>query len=54
MGAAQGIILYDTELRYQLFNPFMERLTGSVWMRFWVAWRWRFFRDFEPVGLKTS
>jgi len=29
MGAAQGIILYDTELRYQLFNPFMERLTGK-------------------------
>jgi formate hydrogenlyase transcriptional activator len=29
MGAAQGIILYDTDLRYQLFNPFMERLTGK-------------------------
>ena len=29
MGAAQGIILYDAELRYQLFNPFMERLTGK-------------------------
>ena len=29
MGAAQGIILYDSELRYQLFNPFMERLTGK-------------------------
>ena len=29
MGAAQGIILYDTELRYQLFNPFMEQLTGK-------------------------
>jgi len=29
MSAAQGIILYDTELRYQLFNPFMERLTGK-------------------------
>jgi formate hydrogenlyase transcriptional activator len=28
-GAAEGIILYDTELRYQLFNPFMERLTGK-------------------------
>lgn len=27
-GAAEGIIVYDTELRYQLFNPFMERLTG--------------------------
>ena len=30
MGAAQGIILYDNELRYQLFNPFMERLTGKT------------------------
>jgi formate hydrogenlyase transcriptional activator len=27
-GAAEGIVLYDSELRYQLFNPFMERLTG--------------------------
>jgi PAS domain S-box-containing protein len=27
-GAAEGIILYDRALRYQLFNPFMERLTG--------------------------
>jgi len=26
-GAAEGIIRYDSELRYQLFNPFMERLT---------------------------
>jgi PAS domain S-box-containing protein len=29
-GAAEGIILYDRELRYQLFNPFMERLTGKT------------------------
>jgi formate hydrogenlyase transcriptional activator len=29
-GAAEGIILYDRELRYQLFNPFMERLTGKA------------------------
>lgn len=28
-GAAEGIVLYDSELRYQLFNPFMERLTGK-------------------------
>jgi formate hydrogenlyase transcriptional activator len=28
-GAAEGIILYDRYLRYQLFNPFMERLTGK-------------------------
>jgi formate hydrogenlyase transcriptional activator len=27
-GAAVGIIRYDSELRYQLFNPFMEQLTG--------------------------
>jgi PAS domain S-box-containing protein len=27
--AAEGIIFYDRELRYQLFNPFMERLTGK-------------------------
>jgi formate hydrogenlyase transcriptional activator len=27
-GAAEGIILYDKELRYLIFNPFMERLTG--------------------------
>ena len=27
-GAAEGIILYDKELRYLVFNPFMERLTG--------------------------
>ncbi len=28
-GAAEGIIVYDSELRYVLFNPFMERLTGK-------------------------
>src|SRR4051794_33964698 len=28
-GAAQGIIIYDTKLRYQLFNPFMQKLTGK-------------------------
>ena len=28
-GAAEGIIVYDSELRYQIFNPFMERLTGK-------------------------
>lgn len=27
-GAAEGIILYDSELRYQIFNPYMERVTG--------------------------
>ena len=27
--AAEGIILYDDELCYQVFNPFMERLTGK-------------------------
>jgi formate hydrogenlyase transcriptional activator len=27
-GAAEGIIVYDTALRYQVFNPFMERMTG--------------------------
>src|SRR5215469_6281213 len=26
--AAEGIVRFDSELRYQLFNPFMERLTG--------------------------
>jgi PAS domain S-box-containing protein len=28
-GAAEGIIVYDADLRYELFNPFMERLTGK-------------------------
>jgi formate hydrogenlyase transcriptional activator len=28
-GAAEGIIVYDSELRYVVFNPFMERLTGK-------------------------
>lgn len=27
--ADEGIIIYDKELRYVLFNPFMERLTGK-------------------------
>jgi len=26
--AQEGIMVYDCELRYQLFNPFMEKLTG--------------------------
>jgi formate hydrogenlyase transcriptional activator len=28
-GAAEGIIVYDPELRYQVWNPYMERLTGK-------------------------
>jgi PAS domain S-box-containing protein len=28
-GAGEGIVAYDRELRYQVFNPFMERLTGK-------------------------
>ena len=28
-GAAQGIIIYDTDLRYRLFNPFIQKLTGK-------------------------
>jgi hypothetical protein len=28
-GAAEGIIVYDPALRYQLWNPFMERLIVS-------------------------
>ncbi len=28
-GAAEGIIVYDSDLRYKVFNPFMERLTGK-------------------------
>jgi PAS domain-containing protein len=27
--AGEGIIVYDRELRYRVFNPFMERLTGK-------------------------
>jgi formate hydrogenlyase transcriptional activator len=27
--AGEGIIVYDRELRYKVFNPFMERLTGK-------------------------
>lgn len=26
---AEGVIVYDTKLRYRVFNPFMERLTGK-------------------------
>jgi len=28
-GAGEGIVAYDRELRYKVFNPFMERLTGK-------------------------
>ena len=28
-GAAEGIAVYDRELRYKVFNPYMERLTGK-------------------------
>lgn len=27
--APQGIIVYDTAVRYQLFNPLMQKLTGK-------------------------
>jgi len=29
-GAAEGVIVYDSELRYQVFNPFMQHLTGKT------------------------
>jgi formate hydrogenlyase transcriptional activator len=28
-GAAQGVIVYDSDLRYVVFNPFMQRMTGK-------------------------
>ena len=28
-GAAQGIIVYDSDPRYRVFNPFMQKLTGK-------------------------
>lgn len=27
-GAQEGVVVYDKKMRYQLWNPFMERLTG--------------------------
>lgn len=29
-GAAEGIIVYDRELRYLIFNPFMQQMTGKT------------------------
>ena len=29
-GASQGMLVFDRELRYVAFNPFMERLTGTA------------------------
>lgn len=53
-GAAEGIIVYDAELRYQLFNPFMERLTGKLSQEVFGRVATEVFPRLGPSGIETA
>jgi PAS domain S-box-containing protein len=53
-GAAEGIIVYDAELRYQLFNPFMERLTGKLSQEVLGRVATEVFPRLGPSGIETA
>ena len=53
-GAAEGIIVYDAELRYQLFNPFMERLTGKRSQEVLGRVATEVFPRLGPSGIETA
>jgi formate hydrogenlyase transcriptional activator len=53
-GAAEGIIVYDSELRYQLFNPFMERLTGKRSLEVLGRVATEVFPRLGPSGIETA
>ena len=53
-GAAEGIIVYDAELRYQLFNPFMERLTGKRSQGVLGRVATEVFPRLGPSGIETA
>ena len=53
-GAAEGIIVYDSELRYQLFNPFMERLTGKRSQEVLGRVATEVFPRLGPSGIETA
>jgi len=53
-GAAEGIIVYDAELRYQLFNPFMERLTGKRSQEVLGKIATEVFPRLGPSGIETA
>ena len=48
--AGEGIIVYDRELRYKVFNPFMERLTGKRARRSWARLQWTSSRVCAQAG----
>ncbi len=53
-GAAEGIIVYDSELRYQLFNPFIERLTGKRSQEVLGRVATEVFPRLGPSGIETA
>jgi len=53
-GAAEGIIVYDAELRYELFNPFMERLTGKRSQEVLGRVATEVFPRLGPSGIETA
>ncbi len=53
-GAAEGIMVYDAELRYQLFNPFMERLTGKRSQEVLGRVATEVFPRLGPSGIETA
>jgi PAS domain S-box-containing protein len=52
--AEEGIIVYDSELRYQLFNPFMERLTGKRSQEVLGKVAMEVFPRLVPSGIDTA
>ena len=53
-GAAEGIIVYDADLRYELFNPFMERLTGKRSQEVLGRVATEVFPRLGPSGIETA
>src|SRR5208282_5692089 len=53
-GAAEGIIVYDSELRYRVFNPFMERLTGKCSQQVLGKVATEVFPRLHPSGIEAA
>ncbi len=52
--AAEGIVVYDSELRYQFFNPFMERLTGKKAQEVLGKIATEVFPRLQPSGIEAA
>jgi len=53
-GAKEGIIVYDRDLKYQVWNPFMEAFTGLSASEVIGRYPWKVFPFLEPAGVKAQ